>query len=83
MINKVVKVHWIDSTNHTTTWSLLDDIRDDKPTDIISYGFLIKEEPDYIVIAQNYGNNPPQVSNLLTIPKGCIKQIKYLNYEKV
>ena len=75
---KAVKIEWIDSCTSNHEWLLKSDIdnwEDVEPIYITTYGVLVKEEEEYIVIAQNYGTNPEQVSNLTSIPKGCIKNI--------
>jgi hypothetical protein len=32
----------------------------------------------YIVVAQSYGKDPEQCCSLMSIPKGCIKELKDL-----
>ena len=46
-----------------------------EPIKITSFGVLVQETKDCITIAQNYGFNPKQFCSLMTIPKGCIKEI--------
>ena len=78
---KIVKVTWIDSTNSNLEWLMLDDIRnwkDVEPLYIYTYGALVQEDDNYIVIAHSYGKDPEQCSSLCSIPKGCIKDIKEL-----
>ena len=78
---KIVKVTWIDSCNSNMNWLLMEDIKnwsDIEPIKISTYGILVQEDDDYIVIAQNYGKDPEQCSNLTSIPKGCIKELKEL-----
>lgn len=78
---KVVKVTWIDSCNSNMNWLLIEDIKNWKniePISIYTYGAMVQEDENYIVVAQNYGKEPEQCSNLTSIPKGCIKEIKEL-----
>lgn len=73
-----VRVKWIDSCASNSEWILGSDIKDCgcmDPIKIFTYGFLIKEDKDYVVIAQNYGVNPEQYCNLMSIPRGCILSI--------
>ena len=71
---KPVKIEWIDSCSSNTNWALLTEFEGDiEPIHITSYGIMIQETEDCITIAQNYGTDPEQVSNLMTIPRGCIK----------
>lgn len=73
---KPVKIEWIDSCSSNTDWTLLNELEGDiEPIRIVSYGVVVQETEDCITIAQNYGIDPEQVSNLMTIPKGCIKQM--------
>lgn len=76
-----VKVIWIDSFSSNQSWILVKDLdfEDMEPIRIETYGKLIKETEEYITVAQNYGIEPEQICNLMTIPKGCIKEIKILN----
>lgn len=73
--DKLVRVEWVDSST-SSPWVLLEDFKDEQcdPIKIVSYGIIVKETDDYLVIAQNYGSNPPQISNTTAIPKGCIIQ---------
>lgn len=71
---KVVKVLWVDSCNSNINWTVAEDI-EAKPMYIDSFGVVIKDTDEFLVIAQNYGNNPEQYSNITTIPKGCIKEV--------
>lgn len=79
-MEQIIKIEWLDSALDTNQWYLKEDI--DKAeldaTNAVTVGMIVKETDDYIVVAQNYGNNPPQYSGLITIPKGCIKSRKYL-----
>lgn len=72
---EVKKVVWIDSCASNSYWCFEDGIKEAEPIEIASYGVLVKESDEYIVLAQNFGVNPRQVCNLMTIPKGCIKEI--------
>lgn len=72
---KAVKIEWIDSCTSDINWVLLEDIDEAEPINITTYGTVIKETEDYICVAQNYGSNPEQVCNIISIPKGCIKNM--------
>lgn len=70
---KVVKIIWIDSCSSDSSWTMAEDVN----TGIIqieTYGIIIKETDEFISVAQNYGNEPEQFCNIMTIPKGCIKE---------
>lgn len=72
-MKKIVLIDWKDSVKNSD-WTLMEDV-DEKPVNCISIGFLLKETDDYVTIAQNYGLEPEQVCNLITIPKCSIKNI--------
>lgn len=79
---RVVRIDWIDSCASNMEWTLKDEIgeKNIEPIRITSYGIIIKENDDYITVAQNYGFNPEQMCNFMSIPKGCIKKIKNIGY---
>ena len=80
--DKLVRVEWVDSST-SSSWILLEDFKDGEydPIKIVSYGIIVKETDDYLVIAQNYGLNPPQICNTTAIPKGCIIKQKIIESE--
>ena len=78
---KIVKVTWIDSTASNLNWLMMDDVKnwaDIEPMLLYTYGALIQQDDNYVVIAQNYGKDPEQCCSLMSIPKGCIKELKEL-----
>lgn len=68
------KITWIDSATGSSTWELISDLEkiDLDPIEIFTFGIIIKETDTFVTVAQNYGTNPPQFSNTMSIPKGCI-----------
>ena len=77
---KILKVIWKDSCNSHLNWTLSNELEQDdlSPIQIVSLGILIRDCSDYIVLAQNYGFKPEQMCSLMTIPRGCIKEIQEL-----
>lgn len=78
---KIIKVTWIDSTASNLSWLMMEDIKnwqDVEPMLIYTYGALVQEDKNYYVIAQNYGKDPEQCCSLMSIPKGCVKELKVL-----
>ena len=70
---EVLKIEWIDSCSSNSGWTLKEELDGDiEPITILSYGVVINRTEHTITIAQNYGINPEQCCNLMTIPKGCI-----------
>ena len=77
---KAVKVEWIDSCSSNLAWTLKSEFESGGivPIYICTYGIVIQENKDFMVIAQNYGKEPEQFCNFMLIPKGCIKKITEL-----
>ena len=73
-VMKKVIIDWVDSVR-ASDWTYTEDI-DGKTMNCISIGFLLKETDDSVTIAQNYGLNPEQVCNLMTIPKCSIRNVR-------
>ncbi|MCE5185014.1 MAG: hypothetical protein LLF76_02690 [Planctomycetaceae bacterium] len=71
---KKVQIEWIDSKSGGGIWRFLDDIDCHGPTECTTLGFIVKDEPDYKVVAQTDGAD--QVHNCITIPTVCIKRIR-------
>lgn len=78
---KIVVIDWVDSVR-ASDWVLMEDVNE-KSLDCVSIGFLIKETNKHVTIAQNYGTNPEQVCNLMTIPKCSIVQLREIEEVKV
>ena len=79
---KVVKVLWVDSCNSNMNWTVAEDI-EVEPMYINSFGVVVKDSDEFLAIAQNYGNDPEQYSNITTIPKGCIKEVFVIHEDNV
>ena len=76
---KAVKVEWIDSCSSNQNWILKKEFEGEvEPIYLYTYGVVVQESKEFIVIAQNYGTEPEQFCNLMTIPKGCIRKITNL-----
>lgn len=76
---KIAEVHWVDSIAGSG-WTLTDDYKDDKPLGCFSVGILIDEKENAITIAQNFGIDPDQVCNTITIPRCAIQSINIREY---
>ena len=79
---KAVKVLWVDSCNSNMNWTFTEDI-EVEPMYINSFGVVVKDTDEFLAIAQNYGDNPEQYSNITTIPKGCIKEVFVIHEDNV
>lgn len=73
---KAVKINWIDSCASNMSWTFPSDLDGEvQPIRITTYGVIVQDNEDTLVIAQNHGIDPEQFCSLMTIPKGCIKEI--------
>lgn len=69
----LVDVRWTDSCSDGN-WRYTSDIGEET-TDITTVGYIVKDEENYIVIAQSLCKDPKLVCNTMAIPRGCIKEI--------
>lgn len=67
------KIKWIDSSTYKEWYNEmeLDNLFEDSYKEIISIGFLVKENKNQILLAGNNDNNE-NFSNITIIPKVCI-----------
>lgn len=75
-----VKIEWQDSCSCYNKWIPIEDMEEAEYelSTIITYGFLIIDNNDYIVVAQNYDKTSDSISHCMTIPKVNILNIKNL-----
>ena len=74
---EILEIIWVDSCASNHSWLLIEDInkwKDVEPLLIHTFGIKVQEDENYVVIAQNYAFDPEQCCNLMSIPKGCIKE---------
>ncbi len=78
LIGKEVKVSWVDSYGVTTGWQDLNNF-DAILLKVQSYGVVIKDTPEILVLAHNYAKEteytPEQANGTMVIPKACISDI--------
>jgi len=76
----IVRVKWIDSET-SNGWRFLDDIRkDEEPVTVVTFGYLIKEHPTYLIIAGTISEDclHGQASGIINIPRCSV-----LEYEEI
>ena len=74
-----VLVEWVDITSHDGAWLDLKEAEEYAPTPMKTIGFLLKEEPDYIIVVSTASEIMDSVGSTNAIPRGCIKKITRLN----
>src|SRR5262245_35745591 len=68
---QLVVVEWEDSTQPTSPWQWIADIKADAPKLCVTVGFLVHDTPEVKVLAQNLGDvagAAVQGSGVITIP---------------
>ena len=77
-IGKEVRIDWVDSYGVTSGWRDLNDY-DAVLLKVRSYGVVIKDDENVIVLAHNYAEGtdytPEQANGTMVIPKACITGI--------
>lgn len=77
----MVHVVWDDhSTFHEVCWRSLDAVRDLKPVEVVTIGFLIKEAHDHIVVQSTMATDDLQGAHETLILRGTIKSIVRLGF---
>lgn len=90
-LHKPVLILWEDIIDLPGGWLDLDEALDHENVDdrkkftVHQYGTLIadEDEEDYVLIASAVFEDKSQLSHVTRIPKGCIKDIIYLEPKKV
>lgn len=72
-----VLIVWDDSTGVTGEWERKNEEKL-KPVCIMTLGFLVEKTKKYITVCQNISKE--QICGKISIPKGCIKSIQFLNW---
>jgi|SRR6478735_1256910 len=77
----LVQVQWADSQS-VGPWHHENDLNDEYELPLVyTNGYLIQETDDYVTIAGSvifYENVSNQICGLMTIPRGCIRDIRKL-----
>jgi hypothetical protein len=75
----LVEVIWDDASTLAGTWKSKEEFEKEllTPQLMLSYGFLIKETDDYIVIAMDLDNEGGHASRS-QIPKGMVKKMRVI-----
>jgi len=77
---EIVEVVWLDSIGDHQ-WTDIDDARTSAASDGMrhrSVGWLIDDQPSYLLIALSRSESWSQVDLTLQIPRGCVQRVKVL-----
>lgn len=76
----LVEVVWDDAVTADDTWvSDMDELPE--PERAYTVGYLLKDEPSHMVVAQTWGlkkDGTEEIGNAWAIPKGMIIRVEYL-----
>ena len=76
----LVIVDWESDRGPTTQWEMDSSMSLQKPSTNRSVGFLVTNQPSYIVIVQTFGQS--QVLGRFTIPVRCVTDIREINIDE-
>lgn len=82
---RLVIIRWQDSRQPCGQWRFLSALPDQKPVEVASVGWLLKDTAEVKVLAQNIGDlgspENAQASGIMTIPTRCVLSIETLTEE--
>jgi hypothetical protein len=79
LLNKIASIYWVDSSSYNLGWNDEKDL-DLKP--IFTVGFIINETDEAYYLSHTIGYEGVHF-DLFCIPKGCVKDIAYLEAPNV
>ena len=79
---RLVIIRWQDSRQPCGQWRYLSALPEQRPVEVASVGWLVKDTSDVKVLAQNIGDfgspEHAQASGIMTIPTRCVLSIETL-----
>ncbi len=80
---RLVIIRWQDSRQPCGQWRYLSSLPEQKPVEVASVGWLIKDTDEIKVLCQNIGDlaspENAQASGIMTIPTRCVLSIETLS----
>lgn len=81
--NPLVIVRWEDATEPFTGWVEYKEMIEKKPAECFSVGWLIKDNENQMTLMADWCNdNSQEGGRVAIIPKGMVKEVKYLKYHE-
>ncbi len=77
-MNKVYQIEWLDTITYSTGWEGVSRAEDLAACPCKSFGVIIHEGKDSIVLAQTIQRSKGEFNGCITIPKGCITKRKII-----
>lgn len=72
----IVTILW-DDAESTCNW-MEEPMQPLKPTLAMTIGFMVRDEPEHVLVADSYFIEGRTIGNTNKIPRGMIKELKYL-----
>ena len=83
---KPMIIHWTDTTGQgdQQTWLSSGEVAEMQPCEMVTVGYLLVDDEDYIVVAATRSTDPEDdaFGNVNAIPKCCITSVDSLCCEK-
>ena len=75
---KLYEVEWLDAYEHYAGWHSLKDAKKIRPKKVLSVGYVLEENKDYVILAADIGlHKDTDVGRLTVIPgQWIIKKVK-------
>lgn len=77
---KLVQIVWEDIAPHEGSWISRTKVKP-QPAVMESVGWLILNDPQYVILAQDYDHKDNMVAGVATYPKGCVRTINEIGFE--
>jgi hypothetical protein len=71
---KLVQIVWEDIAPHEGSWLPRATIKP-QPAVMESVGWLLRNDPDYVILAQDYDHKDNMVAGVTTYPQGCVRTV--------
>lgn len=77
MKEKLVRVIWLDATEHPSGWYSYEEAKEEKPAICQSIGWIVEMTDEFITLAADKGSHE-ECGRMITLPLGMIEEIEYL-----
>ncbi len=75
---RMVLVEWTDACSDDAGWKPLKKIKKQTPVIVMSMGFLVKDDPDYVTVIGSHVPFDDTTDGDVTIPRGMVRSITEL-----
>lgn len=72
---RLVYVEWLDAYTQKAGWKNVKKLRKQKPVLVKTVGFLVKDDPDFVIVAGTFVPTDGDCDGDVTITRGMIKRV--------